>query len=157
MRLLVSLVVSLVLICSPVWSAESKVSEDEKILVTRVQHNFDETLDIIRHVLYQNGFTVAHIQRCDGGLKEMGYETDKYRVVFFGRLPEVREISQSHAELIPFLPFKILIYAEGKESVVSILNPESLIPMVKDKSLTSRFETWKKEFVQILQQAQVAE
>lgn len=139
------------------WASDIAPAADSKILVARVQHDFDSTLEIVQKVLQKNGFKVAHVQRCDGGLKEMGYETDKYRVVFFGRLSEVHEMSESHAELIPFMPFKLLIYAEGKQSVISILNPESLIDMVRDKSVITQLEEWHTQFVSVLDQIQRAE
>jgi uncharacterized protein (DUF302 family) len=144
----------LVLTFSVVVNAEPQQQDDKKILLTRSTHNFDETLEIVKDVLQKNGFTVAHVQRCDGGLKHMGYNTDKYRIVFFGRKDEVRELSKTHAELIPFLPFKLLIYAEGDQSIISIMNPEDLKGMVKDKDLLEQLTKWKKEFVHILEQTQ---
>ncbi len=140
------------LVTFPAW-ANSQVQEDNKVLLTRIQHRFDTTLEIMKTVLQKNGFRVAHVQRCDGGLKEMGYETDKYRVIFFGRFREVREVSQKHAELIPFIPFKLLVYAEGDETVVSTLNPESLKGKVSDPGIAAKLKAWKKEFIEILEQA----
>ena len=127
---------------------------DNKILLVRTQHEFKSTLEIVKEVLKDNNFTVAHVQRCDGGLKGMGYHTDKYQIVFFGRKEEVAEISKSHIEFIPFLPLKLLIYAEGNESVISIINPEALGTMMKDKSLSTQLTRWKKEFMDILKQIQ---
>ncbi|MEE9310396.1 MAG: DUF302 domain-containing protein [Cocleimonas sp.] len=146
-----------VLSITPVLAKERPTAiSDDTILLTRVPHNFDMTLNIVKDVLKDNNFKVAHVQRCDGGLKQMGYESDKYRVVFFGRHNEVREMSKTYPELIPFMPFKILIYAEGKESVVSILSPEALKPMMKDELILKKLDQWKDEFVNILQQTKNA-
>ncbi len=152
MKKLLLLVTTLLATLSPI--AHCDTNPNDSMLLTRTDHNFKDTLEIVKKVLHENGFEVAHVQRCDGGLKHMGYDTDKYRVVFFGRIEEVRKLSKEHVELIPFFPFKVLVYAEGDQSVVSIMNPESLKTTIKDKALNAKLEQWKNEFVQILEQTQ---
>ncbi|MGV6858743.1 MAG: DUF302 domain-containing protein, partial [bacterium] len=101
------------------------------------------------------GYTVAHVQLCDGGLSKMGYETDHYQVVFFGKVDEVREMSKRHPELVPFMPFKALIFAENDQAVVSIVNPETLLklnPSLVD--ISPRVSEWKLAFADILKDVQ---
>lgn len=123
----------------------------DKLLTVRVTQAFDPALEQVQDVLGKHGFTVAHIQKCDGGLHHMGYETDNYKIVFFGRLEEVRELSKVHPELIPLFPFKLAVYAEGNDTILSVLNPAELAPMLHaDKDLQTRLLAWEKDFRAVL-------
>lgn len=124
---------------------------NDNLLTVRVAQGFEPALQQVQDVLAEHGFTVAHIQKCDGGLHEMGYETDNYRVVFFGRLEDVRELSKTRPEMIPLFPFKLAVYAEGKDTILSVLNPSSLAPMLHaDDSLQARLDGWEKDFRAVL-------
>ena len=102
---------------------------NEDILTARTTAGFDVTLEKAKLVLQENTFTVAHVQRCDGGLRQMGYHTDNYKIIFFGRLEEVREVTKAHPELMPFLPLKLAVFAENDETLLSTVNPNSFLPM----------------------------
>ena len=156
-HLLTIFCLTVLIVVSPLAQSNTeKMDKSNQMLLVRADHKFEDTLDIVKDVLHKNGFEVAHVQRCDGGLKHMGYNTDKYRIVFFGRLEEVREISKTHSELIPFLPFKLLVYAEGNQSIISIMNPENLKGTLKDKAFNRKLEEWKDEFVKILEQTKAS-
>lgn len=130
---------------------------NDKLLTVRVAEAFEPVLEQVQEVLAKHGFTVAHIQLCDGGLHGMGYETDNYRIVFFGRLDDVRELSKTHPELIPLFPFKLAVYAEGKDTILSVLNPSELAPMVHaDEALQARMTGWEKDFRAVLSDMQVS-
>lgn len=137
----------------PSYAEKANVSGEEKILSRSTSHDFKTTLLRIKTQLVKKNFQVAHVQRCDGGLKKMGYEMDKYQVVFFGRIDEIREMTTKYTELTPFLPFKLLIYIEEDKTVMSIMNPEMLKPMVTDKLLVAKLEQWRREFIDILEKA----
>jgi len=134
-------------------TSHAKLIDDDKILLAHTSHNFDTTLARVKQQLVAKDFQIAHVQRCDNGLKKMGYDVNKYQVVFFGRIDEVRELTTKHAELAPFLPFKILIYIEGDKTAISVMNPEMLKPMVTDEVLVAKLEQWKQEFVAVLEQS----
>lgn len=123
----------------------------DDVLTVRVGKQFEETLDKASEVLEKHGFTVAHVQKCDGGLNTMGYETDHYRVIFFGRLDEVRELSKTHPQLIPLFPFKLAVYAEDDDSILSVINPGSLDEMLQaDQELAEKLVQWEREFKAVL-------
>lgn len=127
----------------------------DNILTVRVNQPFTATLDNASAVLEKQGFTVAHVQKCDGGLHQMGYETDHYRVIFFGRLEEVRELSKTHPQLIPLFPFKLAVYADGDDSVLSVINPAGLEAMLpQDAELAAQLQQWETEFKVLLQEVQ---
>lgn len=124
----------------------------DDVLTVRVGQSFAETLTNAGAILEKHGFTVAHIQKCDGGLHQMGYETDHYRVIFFGRLAEVRELSKTHPQLIPLFPFKLAVYAEGNDSIMSVINPAGLEAMLQaDDELKAQLRQWEREFTAVLQ------
>ncbi len=134
-------------------ASHAQLIDDDKILLAHTSHDFDTTLAMVKKQLAAKNYQIAHVQRCDNGLKKMGYEVNKYQVVFFGRIDEVRELTTKHAELAPFLPFKILIYVEGDKTAISIMNPEMLKPMVTDEALVAKLEQWKRDFVAVLEQS----
>ena len=125
---------------------------NEDILTARTTAGFDSTLEKAKLVLEENKFTVAHVQRCDGGLRQMGYKTDNYKIIFFGRLEEVRSLTKVHPELLPFLPLKLAVFAENKETLLSTVNPSSVLAMMPElqDELQPLFSKWEKELRLVL-------
>ncbi len=123
---------------------------DENLLMVRSEFDFNTTLERVTQSIQEHGYTVAHIQKCDGGLKLFGYQTDRYRIIFFGKGEEVRKLSRRYPEVVPFLPLKIAVYAEEKESLVVALNPEELSGLFRSKVLKTQFRRWKSDYVSIL-------
>ncbi len=129
----------------------SPLQAQEKVLSARTTQGFDATLEQVQDVLKQQGFSVAHIQKCDGGLHDMGYKTDNYKIVFFGRLEEVRALSKQYPDLVPLFPFKLAVYADGKDTVMSVLNPVELAPLLDtDPALQQQLKAWEKDFRAVL-------
>lgn len=129
----------------------SPTPAQEKLLSVRTQQGFDATLEQVQDVLKQHGFSVAHIQKCDSGLQGMGYKTDNYKIVFFGRVDEVRAFSKQYPELVPLLPFKLAVYADGGDTVMSVLNPEAVVPLMDaDPVLQQQLAAWGKDFRAVL-------
>ena len=79
----------------------------EDLLAARSTQSFPEAMLMLQESIREHGYTVSRVQRVDIGLTNMGYQTDKYRVVFFGKIDEVRELSNRHPEMIPYLPVEI--------------------------------------------------
>ncbi len=116
----------------------------EDLLMARIPMTFPEAMLKLQNVLKAHGQTLSRVQRVDIGLTAKGYKTDKYRVVFFGRLDEIREVSQKYPMLIPYVPHKIAIFAEEDETLIVAANPERLFPE-KDPALQRIVRTWKEE------------
>lgn len=125
---------------------------NEDILTARTSAGFETTLEKAKLILEENQFTVAHIQRCDGGLRQMGYKTDNYKIIFFGRLDEVRAVTKAHPELLPFLPLKLAVFAENKETLLSTVNPNSVLAMMPElkEELQPLFNKWEQELRRVL-------
>ena len=119
-------------------------------LMARTGMKFEDAMDVLTQTLGEYGYTVAHVQRCDGGMADFGYKSDFYRVVFFGKIDEVRRLSQEHPELVPFLPLKMLLFAEKDETVFVILNPLDLARHFESEELQVQFQRWHSDIRSIL-------
>jgi len=79
----------------------------------------------------------------------MGYKTDKYRVVFFGRHKELQKLSDDYPELTAYLPLKIAIFSEGTETLLVTSDPIKFTEMFPDKTLKEHFSRWSTDMVAI--------
>ena len=121
--------------------AISAPASAEELMMTRVMQSFPETMLKLQEVIKQHGYQLSRVQRVDIGLANMGYKTDKYRVVFFGKEKQNRWIIAHHPELIAYLPLKVAIYAEEEDTLLVSPNLEILIA-AKDPKLKKIVEGW---------------
>ena len=112
------------------------------MMMARSMQSAEITMETLQQALVDYGYTIAHEQRCDGGLSDFDYKTDYYRVVFFGKIEEVRKLSSKYPELIPYLPLKIAVFAEGEETVLSAFNPVDLSEYFDAPELNVQFMRW---------------
>lgn len=122
----------------------------QNLLMARTASGFDVTMLSVERALNEHGYTVSHIQECDGGLHGMGYETDKYRVIFFGKPEEVRSMVQRYPDMVPYFPQKVVVYAEGDHTVISLFNPEEFMGLFPQRELRIQFQRWKNDYESIL-------
>ena len=101
----------LVLLMSPMLAAED-------LYMVRSQLSFPEAMTALQQAITDSGYQVSRVQRVDIGLTTFGYKTDKYRVVFFGKLAEIRELGDQQPDLLAYLPLKIAIFAENEETIL---------------------------------------
>ncbi len=104
----------------------SNLSQADDLLMARTNRDFPEAMLKLQDSIRNHGYTVSRVQRVDIGLTHSGYVTDKYRVVFFGKADLVTRLSNNYPQLIPYLPFKIAIFAEGDETLIVAANPLQL-------------------------------
>lgn len=128
----------------------SIVSHAEEVLTVRSNSDFATTLVKINDLIDENNYKVTITQRCDFGLGEAGFKTDEYRIVFFGKLAEVRAISGQYPELAPFLPLRISVIAEDQQAIVASLNPSLFLETVKQPKLIKIINQWQKDVKKIL-------
>ncbi|HEC07044.1 DUF302 domain-containing protein [Thiolapillus sp.] len=116
---------------------------DQKLVMARSHAKAQHVMDVLKETLPEYGYSVAHVQRCDGGMAEFHYKSDFYRVVFFGKLEEVRRILADHPEMSPYLPLKIAVIAENDETVLAAMDPRALGAFFPDdKKLQLQFARW---------------
>jgi len=117
----------------------------ENLITMRINDNYDNAMIAIKSKLSEYGYKVAHIQKCDGGLTQMGYITDEYKLIFFGKLKEVRSLSKKFPMIIPYLPLKIAVIKEQDSVVLVALNPTTLSMFFKEKELQTQFGRWEND------------
>lgn len=120
----------------------------ERLLMARTTQNFPEAMLRLQEVLKEHGYTVSRVQRVDIGLTTFGYQTDKYRVVFFGKPDEIRRMINDYPQLIPYLPLKIAIFAEGEDTLLVASSPRQLLES-EQPELKLVLENWKSDLVSI--------
>lgn len=129
-------------------AATSVFAED--LYMVRVKQAFPEAMTELQNAIVDHGYKVTRVQRVDIGLTKAQYKTDKYRIVFFGKEKEIDTIVKQHPNMIPYMPMKAAIFAEDKQTLVVIINPEEYARMYPDKRLAPYFKRWKKDIESIL-------
>jgi uncharacterized protein (DUF302 family) len=128
---------------------------DGGLLMARSAQGFPETMLALQQSIKAHGYTVARVQRVDIGLTTAGFETDKYRIVFYGDSDEVRQLTDSHPRLIPLLPPSFSIFAEGDQTLVVAMNPSALTD--QHPELAVQFARWESDVRSILEDIRSAE
>jgi uncharacterized protein (DUF302 family) len=121
------------------------------LLMARSSQSFPETMLALQTSISEHGYKLSRVQRIDIGLTGMGYDTDKYRIVFFGKIDEIRSLGSKYPQLIPYLPIKISIFAENKETILITANPLILTSMIDDEHTATIFHRWKNDLESIFE------
>lgn len=130
----------------------SSSARAENMIMLRVHHSFDNTMILLKEKLNDYGYKIAHIQKCDGGLSDFGYKTDAYKSIFYGKFEEMRRLTSSHPQIIPYIPLKIAVMQEEDSVVIVSLNPVMLSSFFSDKELTVQFGRWESDIRAIFQE-----
>ena len=144
------ILIMLMMLVSPVLVAQD-------LFMERSQLPFPEAMSVLQQSIVASGYKVSRVQRVDIGLTKSGYKTDKYRVVFFGDLDELRAASDRHPGLIPYLPLKISIFAENDETLLLASSFKHLRPFYSSPDLQLQFNRWESAIREILERVRVAE
>ena len=129
----------------------------EDLFMVRSQLSFPEAMTVLQQTIRENGYQVSRVQRIDIGLTRSGYKTDKYRVVFFGELEEIRRLTDQYPELVAYLPLKIAIFAENDETILLSSSFKHLRPFYSSADLLASFDHWETDIQRILEQVRIAE
>ncbi|VAW52215.1 hypothetical protein MNBD_GAMMA05-206 [hydrothermal vent metagenome] len=114
------------------------------LLMVRTQQHFPEAMLTLQNSVKEHGYEVTHVQRIDIGLTGMGYDTDKYRVVFIGKKKEIQHLVDTYPEMAAYMPPQISIFAEHGETVLVTAHPKIYANMIdgeKDKLIFKRWES----------------
>ena len=145
-----------VLIALLAWQFAMPVNAEE-ILMARSLQPFPETMLALQESIRDHGYTVSRVQRVDIGLTGMGYKTDKYRIVFLGKIDEVREIAAKAPRMIPYLPLKISIFAEDGQTILIASNPRLYAAIAGNSVDPAVFERWESDLRSILHDVSLSE
>ncbi len=117
----------------------------EDMIMTRSVLAFPEAMLALQESIAAHGYTVSRVQRIDIGLTGMGYKTDKYRIVFAGKIDEIRELTDKAPQLTPYLPPKISIFAEGDQTILVTINPKRYAEIAGDAIAPVFFDRWESD------------
>jgi len=120
------------------------------LLMARVNKPFPEAMTLLQSAISSRGYTITRLQQVNENLARREFKSDMYRVVYFGKLEEVRQVTAVHPELIPFLPLNITIFAEGEQALLVASHPQTLQQFFPDPALKPVFDRWEKDMDDIM-------
>ena len=128
---------------------------DELVMVRSLQA-FPETMLTLQEAIRRHGYVISRVQRVDVGLTRMGYKTDLYRVVFYGKPEEIRRLRRDYPDLIPYLPLKLSVFAENGQTLVVGVRPLALWAFFDHPELFDMFARWDRDLQSILDEVREA-
>jgi uncharacterized protein (DUF302 family) len=152
---IIRLLLSLCCLTSLLAPQTSQAVVTGEMIMVRSSEAFPETMSLLQEAIKKQGYELSRVQRVDVGLSKKGYKTDKYRVVFFGKGLQIQELSRKYPQLIPYLPLKIAIFAEGDNTILISANPAIYNDLFKISELKPVFKQWKKDVTKILNTMQI--
>ena len=120
------------------------------LIMVRMDKPFPEAMALLQSAISSRGYTVTRLQQVNENLERREFKSDMYRVVYFGKLEEVKLVTAKQPEMIPFLPLNITIFAEGEQSILVSSHPQTLRQFFPDPGLKSTFDRWEKDIVAIM-------
>lgn len=128
----------------------------ENLLMARSSLAFPEAMLALQESIGAHGYKLSRVQRVDIGLTTAGFETDKYRIVFYGKTDEIQRLTRERPELIPFLPLSFSIFAEGDQTLVVAMNPVYLEPHWEDPEFHTLLRRWESDVRSMLSDLRAA-
>lgn len=125
-----------------------------ELIMVRSDKSFPEAMQKLQAAIKHQGYTLSNIQRVDTGLTLSGYPTDKYRIVFFGKAEQMKTLTTTYTELIPYLPLKIAIFAEADETLLVTSDPATFIDLYPNSRLRNVFKQWHNDLISIMKNVQ---
>ena len=120
------------------------------LLMVRMDAAFPEAMALLQSAISSRGYTITRLQQVNENLQRREYKSDMYRVVYFGKLEEVKQVTAEQPKLIPFLPLNITIFAEGEQAILVASHPQTLQKFFPDPALKPVFDRWEKDIVAIM-------
>ena len=140
-RLLIALL--LLAASHPSWA-------ENQLLTVRSNQAFPEAMLALQDAIGARGYKVARVQHVDVGLTKVGYKTDRYRIVFYGKAEEVKRLTAKYPDLIPYLPLSFSIFAELDQTLIVALDPMFLSSGYTAPELQPIFKRWSTDVRSIL-------
>lgn len=134
----------------------AQMAAADNMMMARTTQTFPEAMAELQNLIRSKGYVVSRVQRVDIGLTQFGYKTDKYRVVFYGKPDEIRQLSQRYPELTAYLPLKISIFAEDRDTILVTTNPQHLNKAGNDE-LARIINRWEADLVDIFRKMRESE
>ncbi len=139
---MITLAVSALVFAAPAAAAD--------LLMVRMDKSFPEAMTLLQSAISTRGYTITRLQQVNENLERRDYKSDMYRVVYFGKYEEVKQVTAAHPELIPFLPLSITIFAEDEQTILVASHPQTLGEYYPDPSLKPVFSRWENDIEAIM-------
>ena len=120
------------------------------LFMVRMDKAFPEAMTLLQSAISSHGYTITRLQQVNENLQRREFKSDMYRVVYFGKLEEIKQVSAQQPELIPFLPLNITIFAEGEQSILVSSHPSTLRQFFPDPALGPVFDRWENDIGAIM-------
>ena len=134
----------------------SSPSSADDLIMARSGSLFPEAMILLQNAISARGYTITRLQEVNENLARRKFQSDVYRVVYFGKYEEIKAVTAKHPELIPFLPLSITIFAEGHQAIPVTNHPRTLQNFFPDPALTPVFERWKTDVLAIMDEVREA-
>ena len=141
-----------------VFTAMLVQAQQQQLIMGRSSEAFPETMSALQEAIKKAGYTISIVQRVDIGLTGMGFQTDKYRIVFFGKPGEIKTLPEKYPRLTPYLPLAIAIFAEEDETILTAMSPlfieQTYAPDSDQKNnaeLREIFQRWQRDIELIME------
>ena len=115
------------------------------LIMARTQQAFPEAMLALQTSVREHGYQISRVQRIDIGLTGMGYQTDKYRVVFVGKPDEIQYLVDKYPVLAAYMPPQVSIFAEHGDTVFITANPNIYADMIEDEKDRVLFKRWESD------------
>jgi len=135
------------LLLSAIFSTPSHADE---LLMARSKHLFPEAMTLLQSAISARGYKITRLQEVNENLARRKFKSDMYRVVYFGKYEEIKAMTATRPELIPFLPLNITIFAEGDQAILVTSHPRTLQKVFPDPKFKPIFERWEKDMLAIM-------
>jgi uncharacterized protein (DUF302 family) len=122
----------------------------DDLFMVRMDKPFPEAMTLLQSAISSRGYTITRLQQVNENLERRDYRSDMYRVVYFGKLDEVRKVTAENPELIPFLPLNITIFAEGEQTILVASHPQMLRQYFASPVLNPVFDRWEQDIGAIM-------
>jgi uncharacterized protein (DUF302 family) len=127
------------------------------LLMARTKNQFPEAMTLLQSAISSRGYTITRLQQVNENLQKRHFASDMYRVVYFGKYDEIKQVTAKYPELIPFLPLNITVFAEGNQAILVASQPRMLEGMFTDPEMKPLFEQWEKDTEAIIDEVRVAQ
>ncbi|MBT9568561.1 MAG: DUF302 domain-containing protein [Thiobacillus sp.] len=122
----------------------------DDLLMVRMEKPFPEAMTLLQSAISSRGYTITRLQQVNENLERRDFKSDMYRVVYFGKLEEIRKVSAQQPELMPFLPLNITIFAEGDQAILVSSRPKTLHGFFPNPALKAVLDRWEGDIVAIM-------
>ena len=123
---------------------------NSEFITVQCNSRFAETLEHLQELLVAQGYTSLRIQRVDEGLHHHGYDSDKYRILFFSNPKTLEAVTRHSPQLIPFLPHKLILYTEHGKTIVNTVRPKALAQFFQEPALRQTLLQWDEEIGRLM-------